>query len=236
MGCLAEDGNGPLFLYLLVVQVATQISGPYFTPFMLKQLALSYWDYVLLIATAFLAKIVFLPAVGSLADRFGSRRLLWLGGMAIVPISALWAVSDRFFYLMAVQVLSGMAWAAYELAVLLLAFEKFPSRRRVGLLTAYNVASATAILIGSLLGGALLAALGQTRDAYLTLFLISSAGRALPLLLLRLPGMALEPSAAARPEASLPQGPHWGRVPKRVEEPWLADEDDESDVPAAQVR
>lgn len=237
--CLVRDGNGPLFAYLLVVQLATQISGPYFTPYMLKQLSLSYWEYVLLVATAFLAKIFCLPAVGGLADRVGSRRLLWIGGAAVVPISALWALSDRFVYLLGVQILSGAAWAVYELATLLLAFESVPAARRVKLLSVYNVASAAAVLVGSLVGGALLAALGQTREAYLALFVISSLVRALPIpLLARLPRAAwpipapgasprLRVAVAPQPTAELfPQGPHWERrsqpAPPRAAEPTSA--------------
>lgn len=213
IACLAENGNGPLFLYLFVVQMAAQISGPYFTPYMLRQLQFSYWDYMLLTATAFLAKIACLPACGRLADRYGAPRLLWLGGMAIVPVSALWAFSDRFVYLFAVQILSGAAWAAYELAVLLLAFESMPPRRRVALLTMYNMTNSTAFLVGSVFGGALLAGLHQTREAYVTLFFISSAIRAVPLpLLFRVPGVAPEPAVAAPTMESLRVGPADGHA------------------------
>lgn len=222
--CLGENGNGPLFLYLLVVQAAAQISGPYFTPFMLRQLKLSYWDYMLLIATAFLAKIACLPTFGRLADRYGAPRLLWLGGVAIVPVSALWVVSDRFVYLLGVQVLSGMAWAAYELATLLLAFEKMPAPRRVALLTFYNLANSMAFLVGSLFGGMFLAAAHQTREAYLTLFLISSAVRALPLpLLFRVsPDVRVESfrvSAQSEPtaEPTFPTTPHWPSARQQAE-------------------
>jgi MFS family permease len=226
MGCLTENGNGPLFLYLFVVQMAAQISGPYFTPYMLRQLRFSYWDYMLLIATAFLAKIACLPACGRLADRYGAPRLLWLGGMAIVPVSALWAVSDQFYYLFGVQILSGAAWAAYELAVLLLAFESMPADRRVAMLTMYNLVNSTAYLVGSVFGALVLAEFHQTRPAYLSLFLISSAIRAVPLpLLFRVPGVAPTPATeVARIESfrmggsegpAFPQPPHWQHAASR---------------------
>lgn len=216
--CLGENGNGPLFLYLLVVQTAAQISGPYFTPFMLRQLKLSYWDYMLLIATAFLAKIACLPVLGRLADRYGAARLLWLGGVAIVPLSALWVVSDRYAYLLGVQILSGAAWGAYELATLLLAFEKMPAPQRVALLTFYNLANSLALLVGSLFGGLLLAELYQTRAAYLTLFLISSAVRALPLpLLFRVSPTVLEESFRVPGlDPAFPARPHWKRAARHA--------------------
>jgi MFS family permease len=187
------DTTGRILLYLLVVQAAVQISGPYFTPYMLGQLKLSYAGYVVLICAAYLSKITCLPALGRVADRFGANRLLWIGGAAIVPIAALWNVSDSFAYLCVLQVLSGAAWAAYELAMLLLFFEAIPSRRRVGVLTIFNLANSTAFFAGSIIGGTLLTALGAGRQAYLVLFMVSSLSRAAALLLLaRVPQQAAE--------------------------------------------
>jgi len=200
---LRSHTTGRALLYLLMVQTAVQISSPYFTPYMLRQLELSYAGYVVLTCTAYLAKIACLPALGRMADRWGVERLLWIGGLAIVPVAALWCLSDSFVYLCLVQVFSGAAWGAYELAMLLLFFESIPTQRRVAVLTVFNLANSTAILVGSLVGGALLTALGAGRDAYLTLFLVSSCARAVALVLLvRAPKAAIEPAPACMP------GPH----------------------------
>ena len=169
--------TGRLIIYLFAVQTAVQMSGPYFTPYMLRQLELSYASYVVLISTAYVAKIFTLPYCGQIAARFGANRLMWLGGAAIVPIAGLWNFSSDFVYLCVVQVLSGAAWGAFELAMLLLFFEAIPRERRVAVLTMYNVANALAYLVGSLLGGALLGYFGPVREAYLLLFLVSSVGR-----------------------------------------------------------
>ncbi len=228
MRALMEDDTGRLFLYLLGAQAAVQISGPYFNPYMLDCLKLPYFQYVALICAAYCAKIFCLPAFGKLAARWGATRMLWCGGVAIVPMSALWLVSGSFGYLLMIQVLSGAAWAAYELAMFLLAFEAIPNQRRMAVMTAFNLANATAIFIGSLLGGGLLVLWGATRQAYLTLFLISSIARVFAiLLLLRAPVVSLRtrwtavyarlraaasarirPTTAPQPGATL-AGPHW---------------------------
>jgi MFS family permease len=200
LGALGSHATGRMLMYFLVVQTAVQISGPYFTPYMLRQLELSYAGYMALCCVAFVSRIVFLPAIGRLADRFGADRLLWIGGVAIVPVAALWCVSDSFAWLCFAQVVSGAAWAAYELATLLLFFESIPSRRRVNVLTVFNLANSTAILAGSLIGGALLISLGAGREAYLTLFIVSSSARALALVMLaRLPVAARAQRAVAAP-------------------------------------
>jgi MFS family permease len=110
--------------------------------------------------------------------------LLWLGGAAIVPVAGLWLVADSFYYLIVVQVISGAAWATYELAMFLLFFEHVPRERRVAVLTVFNLFNAVAIVTGSVVGAGLLAVLGEHRGAYSTLFMGSTAVRAAALLLM----------------------------------------------------
>ena len=57
--------------------------------------------------------------------------------------------SGSFPYLVGIEILAGGVWAAYELATLLLFFETIPTEKRVGVLTAFNLANAAAVVIGS---------------------------------------------------------------------------------------
>ncbi len=191
---LGVDADRQVLVYLLVAQAAVYVSGPYFNPYMLGQLRLDYLGYMVLTCAAMAAKVVFLPALGQLAERWGASRLLWAGGLATAPVPVLWLVSDRLAYLFALQVYSGMVWAAFELATLLLFFETIPTEKRMGVLTIFNLANAAAIASGSFLGAGILAALGTNRQAYLVLFVVSALARGGALLLLvRLPRTALAP-------------------------------------------
>lgn len=173
-----------LITYLVVVQGMVQISGPYFTPYMLKQLHFDYAAYVALVATAFIAKAVSLALWGNVASRRGPRFLLWLGGISIIPLASLWTLSESFAWVMCVQVLSGTFWAAYELGFFLMFFESIPVAQRARMLTIYNFANTCAWCAGSLVGAAVLTALGPSLSAYWTIFAMSSCGRLAALLLL----------------------------------------------------
>lgn len=173
-----------LITYLVVVQGMVQISGPYFTPYMLKQLHFNYAAYVTLVATAFIAKAVSLAVWGNVASRRGPRFLLWLGGIAIVPLASLWTLGQSFAWVMCVQILSGTFWAAYELGFFLMFFEAMPVPQRARMLTLYNLANTCAWCAGSLIGGAVLSAMGPSLSAYWTLFAMSSCGRFAALALL----------------------------------------------------
>lgn len=170
--------DGRLLVYLLAVQAAAQVAGPYFTPYMLSSMKMSYASYVTLIGISFAAKALSLPACGVIAARYGTQKLLWVGGLGIVPISGLWLLSNDFAFLVVVQTLAGMTWAAYELAMLLSFFETIRPEERTSVLTWFNLAHSLATAAGSLLGAFLLYYLAKTPQAYLLLFALSSAGRA----------------------------------------------------------
>src|SRR5580704_3152170 len=183
--------------YLSLVQAAAYFASPYFAPYMLCVLKLSYGEYVILISAAYVARVISLPLWGTIAARYGNRRLLWIGGLGIVPSAGAWLISDRFLYLIAVQLLSGAAWAAYELGVFLVGVNSVRAEERTSVLTVFNLATTSGMVAGSLLGGVVLFLLGATREVYYILFAGSSILRFGALYFLpRIPARLLEKQAA----------------------------------------
>lgn len=184
---------GPILRFVLAMQMATWIAGPYFTPYMLVYLGLSYSEFMFLTCTAFLAKVLVLPLMGHICGRVGATRVLMVNGVSVAVIPILWMLSNSLPYLFAIQVLSGIVWAGFELATLLLFFEKIPALQRMATLTLFNLANAAAIVLGSCLGAVVLASLDSTPGAYLALFFCSGVARVLALVTLteiRLPRMS----------------------------------------------
>ena len=229
-------GGAPLVVYLLAMQTAVQISGPYFAPYMLVQQKMSYLSFMLLIGLAYFGKVVALPLWGRVAHAGGPRRLMWIGGTAIIPVAALWLGADLltpwhgeiaipllpglslpfsavFLYLAAAQFTSGFVWSAYELAMQLMFFEAIPRRDRPCMLTYYNFGNSAAQVAGGLIGAAILQLGAEAHAAYLVLFGLSSMMRLCTVpLLARTLGEGRATSAArpttAGPGDDLPvQGP-----------------------------
>ena len=169
--------DGRLVLFFVAVQTAVYVSGPYFNPFMLKVLKLSWVDYMSLLSLGFLGKMLSLPWAGRFASRSGADRLMWVGTLGIVPVSMLWYFNQNFWYLACLQIFSGLVWGCYELAMLLQFFRQIPAQRRVALLTAYNVANSAAMVLGTLLGACMLYGLGRTTTGYLAVFVMSGCLR-----------------------------------------------------------
>jgi predicted MFS family arabinose efflux permease len=220
---LRGTGSVRVLAYLLGMNAVTHIASPYFTPYMLGPLDLSYGRFMTLIAASFAARVAVLPLLGRLAHHRGARSLLWLGGVGIVPLPVLWLVSHDFTYLFALQLFAGVAWGAIELATTLSFFEGIPERDRTSVLSVFNLANATAIAIGALVGAQLFTWLDGSASGYAWLFAVSTAGRLLSLVLLR-----RTPAAQRVPEgfrlrtlAVRPSG-------VAVQRPILASVDDES--------
>ena len=190
---LHASSGGRLLVYLVAVQAAAQMAGPFFTPFMLKKLEFSYGELVALFSVAFFSKVVALPVWGRVAQRIGARRLLWIGGIGIVPLSAGWLVSQHFAWLSFLQIVGGVVWAAYELAFFLLFFESIAEEERTSVLTIYNLLNTTAWVVGSLIGGVILFSFDTSFGGYLLIFGLSSVGRLAALLLLaRVPRLVVD--------------------------------------------
>lgn len=181
---LRGRGGNRLLLVLLSMSTSVTIASPFFTPYMLQQLHLSYLEYVGLIGTAFLAKIVALTWLGSFVARVGATRALRIGAAGILPLSALWILSTQYVYLFALQVLSGTVWAMYEFAAFLLFFETIEEKERTSLLTLYNLGNTIAVTVGSALGALLLSNALDGSAAYHLVFGVSSIFRTLVALLL----------------------------------------------------
>ena len=241
------SGATRLIWYLLAMQTAVQISGPYFTPYLLSEEGLSYFSYMVLIGIAFLGKAISSPFWGRVAHVAGARRLLWIGGLAIIPIAGLWIFSDlfdnydfvlprmltggerygvngEFLFVCFVQMLSGTAWAAYELAMVLMFFEAIPRASRTRLLTLYNFGNSAATVAGGLIGATILQLLNETHMAYLIVFLSSSIARTLtlPVLLSAPPGpstIVAQTLPTSSIEARVPVGPPTLRIDAAAAKP-----------------
>ena len=214
---LGRGEGGRVLAYLLGIQVAVNIAAPFFTPYMLGPLGLTYAGFMGLTAAAFAARIAVLPLLGPAAHRFGTRAIFRAGAICIIPLPALWLVSDAYSYLVGVQVLAGASWAGLEYATQLAFFESLHEHDRTSILTVFNLANMLAVSVGCGLATLLFRWEDGGRDAFALLFAASAAARLVPLALLRrvpthelpiseiaLRTLAVRPSAGAIQRPVLP--------------------------------
>lgn len=175
----------PLFVFLLVFQLALQISSPFVASYLIGEIGYTQGEYFIAAATLFATKSLASSHFGALAATRGARFVLTVGAVMLTVHAALFALPPEPWMVLALMAASGVCWSAYEQASFLLLLDLSQPRERTSLFAAFNFLNAAALLSGSLLGGALLGWLGDDRFAYAMLFLLSAVARMAVLPLIR---------------------------------------------------
>jgi len=198
----------PLVLYLLVMQAAVQISGPYFAPYMLAQQKAQLHQLHGAGGHRLFGKSNRVAAVGprgSLRRRAEvavdwrhvhcARRSTLAGGrffaawktsytLQVGSLTIPCEFSAEFIYLAwcsSFRALFGRLMTGHAAHV----FRSYSPSRRACVLTLYNFGNAAAHVVGGLIGAAILQFGGESHSAYLALFGISSLVRLSTVPLLR---------------------------------------------------
>lgn len=165
-----------LALYLAALMLGAQLSIPFFTPFLLRELHFSYGAFAGLTAVSLFAKAVAFPVCHPLSARIGLKPLVIASGLSVSALPLLWAVWSTHTGLLLAQVLSGIGWAGMEFATFQLLLNSARPECRYEFLSLANSLSGVAQVIGAVVGALLIGTLG-----YRTVFLCSALGRGLSL-------------------------------------------------------
>ncbi len=152
-------------VFATVFQFSLNLSGSFFTPFMLEHLHMSMLAITLLTQTVMsLFTILFVSRVGRLMDRFGMKTVMSVAATAIAFLPLFWHWSTPGNYILViffVQMMSGILWPALELGLMNLSIWLAPEDDRPSYLASYAfVVALFGILPGQLIGGALMEAAG----------------------------------------------------------------------------
>ncbi len=153
-------------LFFALTQFGVAIASPFFTVYMLRDLEFSYLRFTMNTGAAILAQFLTLSQWGRISDVFGNRRILAVTGLFIPLMPLLWTVSSSFWYLLAIQLLSGFSWAGFTLSATNFVYDLISPQRRATYLAFHNVLANVGIFCGALLGGYL----GLIMPAQLTAF------------------------------------------------------------------
>lgn len=173
-----RDSNYGNFLkWQILMNFAVFLSAPFFSAYMLKELNLSYSKYTLICTIPILTKLLLMPLLGRLIDRFGGRRMLGLGGLFMPFSSILWVFSDDVWWLCAAQVYAGIVWGCVELSVFSFVYDATKSRNRTAYVAYSTVLGGMATLLGSFTGAAILHFSPALTSPYHLVFTLSTVLR-----------------------------------------------------------
>lgn len=155
VGRLRDSHAWRFTLYMACMQGAVAVAAPFFAVYMLRDLNFSYLQFMANTGMAVLVQFLTLNTWGRISDIFGNRLILVTTGSLIPILPALWLVSENFWYLLLVQVLSGLGWAGFSLSAGNFLYELVPSERRTRYMAFHTVLIAVAVFAGGMLGAVL---------------------------------------------------------------------------------
>ena len=140
-------------LFYALMQFSVAIASPFFAVYMLRDLQFSYAQFMANTGISVLAQFLTLSQWGRISDVFGNRRVVSVAGLMIPFMPLLWIVSPNFWYLLVVQILSGLSWAGFTLGATNFLYDLVARENRATYLALHNTLSSAGIFCGAMLGG-----------------------------------------------------------------------------------
>ncbi len=164
---------GKFVIFYFLITLGTNIAGPFFSVYMLRDLKFTYLTYTLLTVFASLGSIIGMSLWGRYIDEYGNIKILKLTGISVSILPLLWLFSQSPIYLMFVQILGGFSWAGFGLAGFNYIFSTTLDKRAY-YVAYFNVFVGIGAFIGASLGGIMSTVLLSN---LLILFFISGVSR-----------------------------------------------------------
>lgn len=136
------------------MQGMVAISAPFFAVYMLRDLQFTYLEYCLNSIASIVTQFLTLRFWGRVGDNFGNRLVMLISSVGIPVIPILWLFSADHYYLLAVQMVSGIAWSAFSLSTANYLYDIRPHGSDFAVYAAMQSAlSAVAVFMGAIIGG-----------------------------------------------------------------------------------
>jgi len=182
---LPQTGFGRFTLATSLMGMGVSFAGPFFAVHMLNNLKLGYNKYTIVTMTATAAIIVSLGLWGRIIDRLGAIRPIRLCAIIIALVPLPWVVFQDYRMLLGAQVVSGFAWAGFNLAAFVYYLGSVEPRTRVTSIAYFNALNFFCAFVGATLGGWVGPMLPTITGHYLlqTVFLVSFVLRIGPALM-----------------------------------------------------
>lgn len=194
-------------IFIACMQGMVAISAPFFAVYMLNELHFTYFQYALNLMASIAVQFLMLRFWGKISDSHGNRLVMLLCGFMIPLLPLLWLLSANFYFLLLVQMISGLFWSGFTLTTANYLYDIRPHQTNFATYAAVQaLLTAVMVFIGALAGG-LLASIAPTLASWLPfqlgsalfiVFAVSGVMRALVLAWF-LP-RAEEPTVRSHPE------------------------------------
>lgn len=164
--------------YVAGITFATNLSAPYFSVHMLRDLNFNYLSFMAVTLASTLTSLIAFPLWGRHADQVGNARILKTTGSLVGLIPIMWIFFHKMFPLFLIEAFAGFVWGGFNLCAVNYIYDAVSPSKRLRCLGYFNLINGLAIFAGASLGGWMSTRLPPIFGfPLLSLFLVSAAGR-----------------------------------------------------------
>jgi MFS family permease len=175
---LFSTNIGMFIIFCALMNFTTTVAGPFFSPYMLRDLHFSYIVYTIINSVAGLATVGFMTWWGKRIDRAGGIKVLKITSLFVPFVPLGWVLSHSLWWLVVIQIFSGFAWAGFHLSSGVFIFDAAPPQNRTRYIALYNSLIFLGVSLGSLAGGIVAPLLPPFMGSYfLSIFIVSGVAR-----------------------------------------------------------
>lgn len=140
-------------IFVSAMKLAVNVASPFFAVLMLKDLKFDYLTYTVITVAMTLTANFTIKRWGVHSDRVGNLKVVRLTSKIIVLLPVLWLVSQNPVWLVLAQLLSGFAWAGFNLASTNFVYDAASPGKRTRCIAYFNVLGGVSLCAGALIGG-----------------------------------------------------------------------------------
>ena len=150
---ISKSNFGKFTLFVCLLTFGQWIAKPFFSVYMLTYLNFNYSIFMIINLSSSLIGLLLFPLLGKFSDKFGNVRLIQMGALIIPFLPFFWILYNTPLQIfLGIQILSGLAWTAFNLATANFIFDNSTSKMRGKYVATYNFLIGLAIIGGGLIG------------------------------------------------------------------------------------
>ena len=150
---MRESNFARFTVFVALFQFSVNVAAPFFPVLMLRDLKFNYLTYTILIAAVTCANIFTIGRWGKFADRVGNLRIMRFTAFFIASLPILWIINRHPVFLFIAQLVSGFAWAGFNLCASNFIYDAVSAPKRTRCIAYFNVLAGIATFCGAVLGG-----------------------------------------------------------------------------------
>lgn len=166
-----------LFIAVFILLFSVYIAAPYFSVYILKELKFDYVRYIFLVSFGQVITWIVARYWGRVVDKHGSIKTLYYGMIFIPFISLFWMFSKNFWFLLIVEIFSGVVWGAFSIVYNTLIYEYVKPVERTKYMAYLIFVMSIAQFLGSIFGGILYDKITLGFSTFMLILAITTLGR-----------------------------------------------------------